>query len=139
MSYSIKKVEEVSNFLQNYMKVNGIKSLSADKAAQLLADNNILPNDVGPKPAFNFRQMLRDGRDKKIPLVKEAYQERPNTKWIIYLVENESSKKINSISKVLNNSKKIKNNKKPIIVESEDEMKKPIYGLKPIFNKGTRY
>lgn len=138
MSFSIKKVEEVSNFLQNYMKVNGIKSLSADKAAQLLAENGILPNAVGPKPAFNFRQMLREGRDKKIPLVKGAFQERPKTKWIIYCVENDSYKKINLIADVLNKSKKIKTKKKPIIVECENELSKPVYGLKPIIDKKTK-
>jgi len=38
---------------------------------------------IGPKPGFNFRQMLRDGRDKSIILVDGAYQERPNTRWKI--------------------------------------------------------
>lgn len=87
MSFSLKQVEEVENFLQGYMKKNNIKSFSADEAAQLLADNNILPNDVGPKPGFNFRQMLRDGRDRKIPLVKGASQVRPKTPWIIKLID----------------------------------------------------
>jgi hypothetical protein len=87
MSFSLEKVEEVSQFLQSYMKQNNINSLSADEAAQLLADNSILSNEVGPKPGFNFRQMLRDGRDKKISLVKGAFQARPNTKWIIKLVD----------------------------------------------------
>ena len=44
--------------------------MTADECAQLLADNNILLNNVGPKPGFNFRQMLRDGSDELIPLVK---------------------------------------------------------------------
>ena len=87
MGFSSKKVEEVSQFLQSYMKKYNINSLSADEAAQLLADNNILPNDIGPKPGFNFRQMLRDGRDKIIPLVKGAFQARPKTKWIIKRID----------------------------------------------------
>lgn len=87
MSFSAGQVEEVSNFLQSYMKRKGIKSLSADEAAELLADNNILPNNVGPQPGFNFRQMLRDGRDGKIPLVKGAYQVKPKARWTINLVE----------------------------------------------------
>ncbi len=81
------KVKEVSEFLQNYMRANSIKQLTADECADLLAANNILPNDVGPKPGFNFRQMLRDGRDGKIPRVIGVGQERPHTKWIIALVK----------------------------------------------------
>ena len=76
-------VKEVSVFLQDYMKRNNISILSADECAELLAKNSILPNDVGPKQGFNFRQMLRDGRDKKIDLVTGAYQQRPKTKWTI--------------------------------------------------------
>lgn len=87
MSFSAGQVEEVSNFLQSYMKRKGIRSLSADEAAELLAGNNILPNNIGPKPGFNFRQMLRDGRDNKIPLVKGAYQIEPHTRWTINLIE----------------------------------------------------
>lgn len=138
MSFSIKQVELISNFLQNYMKVNCIKSLSADEAAQLLADNDILPNDVGPKPAFNFRQMLRDGRDKKIPLVKGAFQTRPNTKWIIFCDDSDNYKKSNSISTSSNKSKKVKTKKKPKIVESEEEMNNPVYGLEPIIDDKTK-
>ena len=78
------KVAVVSTFLQNYMKSNNISHLLADECADLLADSGILPNDVGPKPGFNFRQMLRDGRDGYIDLVEGAYQERPNTRWHIF-------------------------------------------------------
>jgi hypothetical protein len=85
--FSPGQVQEVSQFLQNYMRTHGIIQLSADECAELLAVNNILPNDVGPKPGFNFRQMLRDGRDGKIPLVTGVDQERPNTKWVIALVD----------------------------------------------------
>lgn len=76
-------VERVSSFLQSYMNHNNISSLTADECADLLAKEKILSNMIGPKPGFNFRQMLRDGRDGKINLVKGAYQERPRTKWLI--------------------------------------------------------
>lgn len=77
------QVRQVSDFLQKYMKENQINFLTADECATLLAENNILSNKIGPKPGFNFRQMLRDGRDNLINLVDGAYQERPNTKWFI--------------------------------------------------------
>lgn len=82
--FSNSLVLKVSEFLQNYMKINKISHLTADECANLLAKNNILPNDVPPKPGFNFRQMLRDGRDGLIDLVDGAYQKRPNTRWFIY-------------------------------------------------------
>ena len=78
------QVAQVSSFLQNYMHKHNIASMSADECADLLAENNILPNNVGPKSGFNFRQMLRDGRDKLIDLVEGAYQARPKTKWTIF-------------------------------------------------------
>jgi len=76
-------VKQVSDFLQNYMRENKIASLTADECANILAKNNILSNDIGPKPGFNFRQLLRDGRDGKISKIKGVYQERPHTKWVI--------------------------------------------------------
>jgi len=76
-------VEKVSSFLQGYIKDHKIESLTADECATILANNNILPNDIGPKPGFNFRQLLRDGRDGKINLVRGVYQERPHTRWLI--------------------------------------------------------
>lgn len=79
-------VKKVSNFLQDYMSRNNINSMTADECADLLAKNAVLPNDVGPKKGFNFRQLLRDGRDKKIDLVLGAQQIRPRTKWTIYKV-----------------------------------------------------
>jgi len=78
-------VEKVSIFLQNYMKQNKIQQLSADDCASLLNKNNILPNDIGPKKGFNFRQMLRDGRDGLIEKVDGTYQEKPRSRWYIYL------------------------------------------------------
>lgn len=82
------QVRQVSDFLQKYMKENHINSLTADECATLLAENNILSNEIGPKPGFNFRQMLRDGRDDLINLVDGAFQVRPNTKWLINKKEN---------------------------------------------------
>ena len=76
-------VQKISDFLQNHMKDNELNSLTADQCAQLLSEDNILSNKIGPKPGFNFRQMLRDGRDGKIDFVIGASQKRPNTKWII--------------------------------------------------------
>jgi len=78
------QVTQVSNFLQMHMQRNNIDSMTADECADLLAMNKILPNNIGPKPGFNFRQMLRDGRDKLIDLVEGAYQARPKTKWTIF-------------------------------------------------------
>jgi hypothetical protein len=82
--FSNKKVAEVSSFLQNYMKNNNIESMTPDECASILAKKLILPNDVGPKQGFNFRQMLRDGRDGLIDIVDGAHQLRPKTKWTIY-------------------------------------------------------
>jgi hypothetical protein len=78
------QVKKVSDFLQEYMKRNSISSMTADQCATILAENSILRNDVGPKPGFNFRQLLRDGRDGLIDLVDGAHQERAKTKWTIY-------------------------------------------------------
>lgn len=79
-------VKKVSVFLQDYMKSNNISRMKADECAELLAKNLILPNDVGPKQGFNFREMLRNGRDNKIELVTGAYQQKPKTKWTIFKV-----------------------------------------------------
>lgn len=77
-------VNKVSNFIQTYMHSNNIDFLTADQCADILSKNNILKNTVGPKPGFNFRQLLRDGRDGHINLVVGAQQVRPRTKWIIH-------------------------------------------------------
>ncbi len=87
MPFTSNEVHKVSSFLQDYMKDHNIESMFADECAQLLAENDILPNTVGPKPGFNFRQMLRDGRDGLIPFTKGAYQRKPNTRWFIYRVD----------------------------------------------------
>jgi hypothetical protein len=81
-------VRQVSDFLQKYMNENHVDTLTADECASLLAENNVLSNKIPPKPGFNFRQMLRDGRDELINLVDGAYQERPNTKWFINRKDN---------------------------------------------------
>jgi hypothetical protein len=83
-SFDNKQVKIVSDFLQNYMATNSISEMSADECAEVLASNSILSNKVGPKLGFNFRQMLRDGRNGLIDLVVGACQTRPNTKWTIY-------------------------------------------------------
>jgi len=83
INYETELVERISDFLQKFMTSNNIDVITADECAEILAINNLLSNKVGPKPGFNFREILRQGRDKKIPLVVGASQERPNTKWYI--------------------------------------------------------
>jgi len=78
------QVAKVSSFLQNYMHENNLNSMTADEAANLLAKEGILPNNIGPKLGFNFRQMLRDGRDQLINQVEGSYQKRPKTRWTIF-------------------------------------------------------
>jgi len=85
--FSEAQVALVSAFLQRHMKANGIKSMVPDECAELLARHRMLPNTVGPKPGFNFRQMLRDGRDGLIPRVKGARQAAPHKRWHIDRVE----------------------------------------------------
>lgn len=85
--YTEEEIDKVSRFLQNHMAQLGIKYLTAEEAANLLAKNSILRNDIGPKPGFNFREMLREGRDGKIETVTEAYQLSPRTQWRINLIE----------------------------------------------------
>ena len=89
MSFHAKQVYVVSEFLQEYMKKNDIDTMTADECAKLLAEEGILSNDIGPKPGFNFRQMLRDGRDGIIPCVKGARQSAPHKRWIIEKLANE--------------------------------------------------
>jgi hypothetical protein len=65
------------------MREHNLAEMTADECAQLLADQKILPNDLGPKPGFNFREMLRQGRDGLIPKIRGVHQERPRTRWKI--------------------------------------------------------
>jgi uncharacterized protein YwgA len=88
IKFTNEDVKMVSLYLQYIMKKYGYSSLTADQCAELLNDARILLNNTGPKKGFNFRQMLRDGRDGKIKLVTGAYQERPNTRWEIMIVKN---------------------------------------------------
>ncbi len=76
-------VQKVSDFLQTYMKTNSIKTMTADECADLLHKNKILLNEGHPKTGFNFRELLRQGREKKIDLVIGAYQEKPRKRWSI--------------------------------------------------------
>lgn len=82
VSFTTAQVQKVSEYLQNHMRKKNIKTMKADDCAVLLANCGIL-SARPPKPGFMFRQMLRDGRDGKIPLVKGAYQARPHTRWRI--------------------------------------------------------
>ena len=81
--YSNQQVEEVSNFIQTYLKKNNLSILTADQCAQLLADNGILENSLGPKQGFNFREMLRQGREGKIGKMPGVYQIKPGARWVI--------------------------------------------------------
>lgn len=76
-------VKKVSEYLQTYMKNNNISSMTADQCADLLHKNKILSNEGHPKSGFNFRQLLRDGRDKKIDLIMGAFQAQPRSRWTI--------------------------------------------------------
>lgn len=82
--YTEKEVLEVSDFLQSYMKENQISLLTADQCAQILADAKILTNTIGPKPGFNFREMLRQCRDGQLTnKVAGVYQKKPGARWKI--------------------------------------------------------
>jgi hypothetical protein len=83
LDYPEELIDKISTFLQSYMERNNFASLSANECAEILANNSILPNNIGPKPGFNFRQVLRDGREGKNKLVEGAFQSRPKTRWII--------------------------------------------------------
>lgn len=80
------QVKIVSEALQKHMEKNNIECMTANECATFLAENNILQNDVGPASGFNFRQMLRDGRDGHIDSVQGAKQKRPNARWRIYKI-----------------------------------------------------
>ena len=82
-TFTNEKVQEVSQFLQEYMRRRSRTSMTSDECADVLSWGNILSNQVGAKPGFNFRQMLRDGRDGHIHRVAGASQERLHSKWLI--------------------------------------------------------
>lgn len=77
------KVKHVSDYLQAYMQAMNIDKMTADECAKLLHENNILSSEGHPKPGFNFRQLLRDGRDKKIEMIQGASQISPRKRWQI--------------------------------------------------------
>ena len=83
-------VKIVSDYLQYYMTKNQIRNLTADECALLLSDSKLVSNKIGPKPGFNFRQMLRDGRDGKIDFVIGAEQKKPNSMWKILNINGNS-------------------------------------------------
>ncbi|KGO92953.1 hypothetical protein [Flavobacterium subsaxonicum] len=86
ISYNELLIKTASTFLQSYMIENNISSLTADQCAELLNENGILSNKIGPKPGFNFRQMLRDGRDGKIIKIDGVSQLKPNSRWSIHKI-----------------------------------------------------
>jgi len=63
--------------------------MTADECAELLANGKVLSNKIGPKPGFNFRQMLREGRGRKIDLVLGAHQKFPRAKWVIKRIKSQ--------------------------------------------------
>lgn len=86
-TYTNNKVKLVSNFLQAHMRKNNIASMTADQCASLLAVEAILANTKGPKPGFNFREMLRQCRDGVIKsMVVGVYQKKPGASWKISYV-----------------------------------------------------
>lgn len=86
-NFTNSQILQVSSFIQEYMVKNNINELSADQCAEILAKNNILSNQVGPKPGFNFRQMLRDGRDGLIDKIEGMHQNRPDCKWRVLKIK----------------------------------------------------
>lgn len=85
-NFTNKQVIEVSDFLQTYMLENDIDEMTADECADILSSAGIL-EQIPPKLGFNFRQMLRDGRDGKINMIEGASQ-LANSHWIIKPVMN---------------------------------------------------
>lgn len=71
--FTQKQVDDVSDFLQTYLQKNNLEFITPNIACELLDKIGILSNKLKPQPAFNFRQMLRDGRDNKIKLVTGAF------------------------------------------------------------------
>lgn len=86
--YSNEQVEEVSYYLQYYMYQHNVKYLTADQAATILNHIDVLSNDKGPKPGFNFREMLRQGKKEIINMVTGAWQKKKNSTWYVFKVDN---------------------------------------------------
>ncbi|WP_286736641.1 hypothetical protein [Sphingobacterium sp. UBA1897] len=63
------------------MKKNNLRFLTADECTEALSDVGILTNTKGPKPGFNFREMLRQCRDGVLnDLVCGGYQKKPGAR-----------------------------------------------------------
>jgi hypothetical protein len=81
--FSAEQVDFASSLIQGHMARHDLLEMSADQCADLLDRSGVLPAIGHPKRGFRFRQMLRDGRDGKIPLVDGAIQSRPRTVWTV--------------------------------------------------------
>lgn len=82
--FTDREVDFVNSFLQGHMARHQIDELTADECADLLDESGVLPAIGHPKKGYRFREMLRQGRDGKIPKVQGSWQERPNTPWHVY-------------------------------------------------------
>ena len=126
-NYSNEKVSQVSDFLQNYMKINNIIKLTPNDCAPLLNSAGLLSNKPGPALAFNFREMLRQGRDGIIQLVAGAHQIAPRKRWTIYKIDGYFSDEL-SDSQVRNSSLKkdeqniSKDNQIKILIDLENSL-----------------
>lgn len=85
--YSNEKVKEVSYYLQYYMHQHGRQYLTADEAAIILNHINVLTKEKGPKPGFNFREMLRQGKKDTINMVTGAWQKKKGSTWYVFRVD----------------------------------------------------
>lgn len=82
--FTNEQVDYVSSFLQGHMARKRIRELSADECAVLLNSSGLLKVSAHPKAGFRFRQMLRDGHNRKIHLVEGAVQAHPRARWTIH-------------------------------------------------------
>lgn len=85
--YSNEQVQEVSSYLQYYMHQHKLKYLTADRAATILNHIDVLSNEKGPKPGFNFREMLRQGKKDVINMVTGAWQKKKGSTWYVFRVD----------------------------------------------------
>ena len=83
-NFTNQEVKTISDSLQKYMQENNKPFMEADECADHLNIENVLTNTDGPKPGFNFRQMLRDGRDGHIDKIKGSRQMFEKGRWYIY-------------------------------------------------------
>lgn len=85
-NFTNEHVTKVSDFLQSYMLENDIDEMTADECADVLLSKGLM-EQIPPKPGFNFRQMLRDGKDGKIDMI-EGVSKLENGHWIIKPIMN---------------------------------------------------